>query len=138
MLISVLYNLTDHSLDGNGAMGSETTDSQIWATNNEILPDIHASGLWGVDKFLSREQAAMLMHRYAGYRGCDTSRSTGLTRFADYGQVRPIARTAMSWVLASGVMPEGGGSSLAPRDNLTCGQAGDMIYRFLTSSLWTR
>lgn len=133
MLISVLYNLTDHSVTDSTAVGSETNDSQVWATEHNIVPDIYVSGLWGQDKTITREQAAMLIFRYAGYRGRSTSQSVGLTRYRDYSRLNPIARTAMSWTLATGLMNSTSAATLSPQDNLTCGQAGDLIYRFVTT-----
>lgn len=133
MLISVLYNLTDHSVTDSTAVGSETNDSQVWATEHNIVPDIYVSGLWGQDKTITREQAAMLIFRYAGYRGRSTSQSVGLTRYRDYSRLNPIARTAMSWTLATGLMSSTSAATLSPQDNLTCGQAGDLIYRFVTT-----
>lgn len=133
MLISVLYNLTDHSLDSATTIGSETTDSMLWASGNNILPNVYVSGLWGVDKPLSREQAAMLIFHYAKYRGRNTSQTTDLTRYADSGRVRPIAQSALSWTAAAGLIPGASASKLSPQDHLTCGEAGDILYRFLSS-----
>ena len=75
----------------------------------------------------------MLIFRYAGYRGRSTSQSVGLTRYRDYSRLNPIARTAMSWTLATGLMNSTSAATLSPQDNLTCGQAGDLIYRFVTT-----
>ncbi len=133
MLLSVLYNLTDDSLIPVDSLGSETNAAQVWATNNGIMPDIYASGLWGLDRALSQEQTAMLVYGYAGYRGCNTSQTASLTHYSDYGRVRPAARTAMSWVLAAGLLDSSSASSLSPQATVTCGQAGELFYRFVTT-----
>ena len=129
MLISVLYNMTSPAVISN-SIGCETNDSQVWATDNGIVPDIYASGLWGFDKILSREQAAMLIFRYAGYRGCGTAQRQTITRYSDYSRLRPDARAAMSWAVATGLMPGASASTLAPQDSITCGQMGELLFKF--------
>lgn len=129
MLISVLYNMTSPAVISR-SIGCETNDSQVWATDNGIVPDIYASGLWGFDKILSREQAAMLIFRYAGYRGCGTAQRQTITRYSDYSRLRPDARAAMSWAVATGLMPGASASTLAPRDSITCGQMGELLFKF--------
>lgn len=130
IFLSVLYNLTDHSTEKSSSIGSETNDAQVWATNHNILPDIYASGLWGPDKPLSREQVSMLMFNYAGYRNRSIAQRTNLTRYTDYSRVRTIARSAMSWSLSTGLMTSATSNTLAPQDLYTCGEAGDMLFRF--------
>ena len=134
MLISVLYNMTSPAVISN-SIGCETNDSQVWATDNGIVPDIYASGLWGFDKILSREQAAMLIFRYAGYRGCGTAQRQTITRYSDYSRLRPDARAAMSWAVATGLMPGTSASTLAPRDSITCGQMGELLFKFESTIL---
>ena len=133
MFLSILYNLSGSHTNNSTAVGSETNNAQTWATSHNIVPDIYASGLWGPDKALSREQAAMLIFGYAGYRNYSVSQGSNLSRYADYNQIRPIARTAMSWVLATNLMPATTASTLSPQAVLTCGQAGNLIFQFQTN-----
>lgn len=132
MFLSVLYNLSGGEKGSGTAVGSETNDAQAWATNERIVPDIYESGLWGLDKSLCRDQAAMLLFRYAGYRGYSASPGENLSHYADYSRVRPIARNGMSWALSTGLMTTTSYNTLSPQSTLTCGQAGDMFYRFVT------
>ena len=133
MFLSVLYNLTDGSLISVDSQGSETNAAQVWATSNGILPDIYASGLWGLDSALTREQTAMLVFNYARYRGYHTSQALSITHYSDYSRVRPIARTPMSWALAANLLDS---ATLSPQATLTCGQAGDLLYRFEATVAW--
>lgn len=130
MFLSVLYNLAGNKGSMGTAVGSETNDAQAWATNAGIVPDIYASGLYGLDKPLTRDQAAMLLFRYAGYRGYSAVPGTSLARYGDYSRVRPIARDGLSWALSAGLMTQTSYTALSPRDTMTCGQAGDLIFRF--------
>ena len=132
MFLSVLYNLSGNTGGGGKTIGSETNDAQAWATNERLIPDIYASGLWGLDKPLSRDQTAMLLFRYAGYRGFAAAPELNLTRYADYSRVRPIARNGLSWALSAGLMTNTAPNRLSPQDAVTCGQAGDLLFRFQT------
>ena len=123
MLISVLY-----SMDG-GSSGEPT----FWAINNAIVPNIYASVLWGVDKPLTREQAAVILYCYAKHVGCNVSQQVNLTRYADYGQIRPATRSAMAWAQATGVITAPLPSILSPQSTLTCEQANDILARFLVN-----
>lgn len=122
MLISVLYNMDDNS----------SGDPAFWASNHNIVPNIYESVLWGVDKPINREQTAMILYCYAQYKGYNTSQTSGITHYADFGQIRPIAQPAMAWAHASGVVPGTSDSTLSPRSGLICEEANGVITRFLS------
>ena len=134
MLISVLYNLTDESLlNVPGAIGSETNNAHAWAVSSGVMPDIYASGLWGMDKSLSREQLALMVFQYAGYRGHSTYQGVELSHYADSRQLRAIAQDAMSWSLATGLLSPVSGTTISPKGTITCGQTGELFYRYQTT-----
>ena len=123
MLVSVLYNM-----DG-GNTGSPTD----WAVSNGVIPDIFHSELWGTDRPISREQAAMILFGYAKYKGYDTSRTASLSGFTDYGQIRAVARPAMAWCRAVGVIAGTSERTLSPRSLMDCSQANTVLSRFLSN-----
>lgn len=123
MLISVLYNMDP----------SSTGEQVFWATEYSIVPDIYASGLWGVDKNISREQAAMILYCYSQHMGYNLSSRTNLTGYTDYSQMRQIARDAMSWAQATGLFTANSPNSLSPRSLITCGEANAILSRFVSS-----
>ncbi|NBI09558.1 hypothetical protein D1641_05915 [Colidextribacter sp. OB.20] len=134
MLISVLYNLTDESLlNVPGAIGSETNNAHAWAVSSGVMPDIYASGLWGMDKSLSREQLALMVFQYARYRGHSTYQGVELSHYADSRQLRTIAQDAMSWSLATGLLSPVSGTTISPKGTITCGQTGELFYRYQTT-----
>ncbi|MDE6260578.1 MAG: InlB B-repeat-containing protein [Oscillospiraceae bacterium] len=128
MLISVLYNM-DSSSSGNPT---------IWAAENDIVPDIYRSGLWGPDKSISREQAAMILFCYAQHKGYATNQRSSLTNYTDYNQIRLIARPAMAWSRAIGLITATSARTLAPQAILTCGEANAILTRFISgvASAW--
>ncbi len=120
MLISILYNLDSAS----------TGKPESWAIDHSIVPDVYESLLWGVDKPVSREQAVVILFSYAQYKNYSTFERADLTGYADYGLIRPIARPAMSWARAAGLIAGTSAGTLSPRNNLTCGQASIILSRF--------
>ena len=122
MFIAVLYNL-----DGSGS-----GDPTIWAATNNIVPDVVMSELWGPDRSITREQAAMILYCYAQYKGYNTSRTMSLSGYRDAGQIRSMAVPAMAWCCATGLMTGTTANTLSPLGSLTCGQANTIIYRFLS------
>lgn len=123
MLVSVLYNMDS------GSSGAPT----IWAAENNIVPDIYQSGLWGADKSISREQAAMILFCYARYKDYATYQTVRLTGYRDYGQLRSIARPAMAWCQATGLIPATSARTLSPQAILTCGEANAILARFVAT-----
>ncbi|MCI9156835.1 MAG: InlB B-repeat-containing protein [Lawsonibacter sp.] len=128
MLLSVLYNMDDTSSGG----------PIFWASKNHIVPDIYESWLWGVDKSITREQAAMILYCYAQHKGYSTFQRATITGYPDYNQIRSAARPAMSWAQASGLLTDFSSRALSPRNTLTCGQANSMLYRFVSNVTWGR
>lgn len=123
MLVSVLYSMDSSS------SGAPT----IWAAENNIVPDIYQSGLWGADKSISREQAAMILFCYARHKGYATYQTSNLTGYRDYGQLRSIARPAMAWCQATGLIPATSARTLSPQAILTCGEANAILARFVAT-----
>ena len=128
MLISILYNMDPNS----------TGEPLFWATNQKVMPDIYQSGLWGTDKNISREQAAMLLYNYARHMGYDISLRVDLTGCSDYDGMRPIARTAMSWAQATGLFRRNLLNMISPGSTLTCGEANTILSRFASTVARTR
>lgn len=120
MLLSIFYNQ-----EGGGREGHI-----IWASNAGVIPDYYESGLYGPDKALSREQAAVLLYGYAGYKGYNTSQRATLRGYSDYTQVRTAAQGAMSWARATGLMTGTSDTTLSPQSTLSCGQACILLQRF--------
>ena len=128
MLVSVFYNMDD----------SSSGEQEVWAANHGIVSDIYENWLWGGDKALSREQAAMIFFGYARYKGYNISRRSTLGGYSDYDRIRPVAYPAMSWARAAGLITGTTANTLSPQGILTCGQANAILARFVSNVAWTR
>ena len=120
MLISVLYNLDDAS----------SGEPERWAASCNVIPDIYKSWLWGADKAISREQAAVILFSYAQYKNYNNFERADLSGYADQDLILPIARPAVSWARASGLIAGTTAKTLSPKGRLTARQGGVIIARF--------
>ncbi len=55
------------------------------------------------DKIL-REQMAVMMYRYAQFKGCDVSESAEFSKFTDAASVSGYAKDAMAWAVGAGIL----------------------------------
>ena len=120
MLISVLYNLDDTS----------SGEPEFWATSRQVIPDIYKSWLWGADKAISREQAAVILFSYAQYKNYNNFERADLSGYTDRDLILPIAQPAVSWARATGLITGTSAKTLSPKGRLTARQGGVIIARF--------
>ena len=98
------------------------TDGILWAAENEIVTGYGDTGLYGVNDNITREQMAVMMYRYAEYKGYDTSETAQLDQFIDQDLVSIYAREALSWAVGSGLMTGQSDTELDPSSNSSrCG-----------------
>lgn len=128
MLVSILYNFDTTS----------SGEPEFWAVKNAVVTDIYDNWLWGADKAINREQMAMVLFNYAKHKGYNVYSSVNLTGFTDYDLLRPIARPAMSWAQAAGLITGPTADLLFPQGILTCEQANSILSRFVSTVAWTR
>ena len=77
---------------------------------------------------ITREQLAVMLLRYAGLCGYDTSARASLKDFADAAKVSDYAADAMQWAVANGIL---NGTGLDPAGSATRAQCAAMLVRFL-------
>jgi len=113
--------------------GQWYSDAVVWAENNGIVNGIgnnqfHPSGN------MTREQFATILHRWAMFKGVDTSipGSSNLDNFQDRGQISNWALDAMLWAVHSRLMAGTGDNHLSPQGIVTRAQSATLLYRFLT------
>ena len=107
------------------------TDGILWAAENEIVTGYGDTGLYGVNDNITREQMAVMMYRYAKYKGYDTSETAQLDQFIDQDLVSIYAREALSWAVGSGLMTGQSDTELDPSSNSSRCECAAIIMRFM-------
>ena len=103
-----------------------------WATSEGIAGG-YGGGLFGPDDPITREQLAVMLHRYAQHEGCDVSvgEDTNILSYADAFTVSEYAVSALQWACGAGIIHgTGDGSTLTPQGEATRAQAATVRMRF--------
>lgn len=103
-----------------------------WATSEGIAGG-YGGGVFGPDDPITREQLAVMLHRYAQHQGCDVSigEDTNILSYADAFDVSEYAVSALQWACGTGIISgTGDGSTLTPQGEATRAQAATVLMRF--------
>ncbi|SHH75397.1 Outer membrane protein assembly factor BamB, contains PQQ-like beta-propeller repeat [Sporobacter termitidis DSM 10068] len=136
MLVTVLYRLAGKpAASGISSFtdvksGEWYADAVVWASANGIV-DGYGNGLFGTNDAITREQMAVILYRYAKYKGCDVTKTTALTAYADASAVDSWASTAMTWVVAEGLITGTTATTLSPTGIASRAQAATILMRYV-------
>lgn len=111
--------------------GQWYTDAVMWANDNGIVTGYSSTGMFGTGDKINREQMAVMMYRYAAYKGYPLNMLGGLDSFRDGAFVSEYARTAMEWAVGTGIITgKGDGHLLDPQGNANRAECATIIMRF--------
>ncbi len=138
MLVTVLWRLegqpeADASsfADAQGIWCSAAID---WAAATGIVNGFNEQ-TFAPEATITREQMAMILYRYAAYKGVDVSAANDITGFADYDSVSLVAREAMAWANAEGII-NGNGDNLMPKNGATRAQVAAILHRYIENCIY--
>ena len=82
------------------------------------------------DRPITREEAAVLLRRYAAHLGRDTFLPSGVAACNDFEGISPWADDSLYWACDAGVLPWSPGGRLDPSGTLTQAQTADIFSAF--------
>ena len=138
MLVTILWRLEGESADRTDNPFRDVkpnqwyTDAVLWASENGIVNG-YGDGTFGPMDTLTREQFAVILQRYAKYKGLDLSKTADLSAYADAGCISAWAKDAMQWANAEGLITGRTATTLAPKGSATRAEAAAILMRFLES-----
>lgn len=110
--------------------GAYYAEAVRWAASLGIAGG-YGDGRFGTNDFVTREQVAAILHRFAKAQGMDTTQGgMAIREFDDFDAVPAYALEAMDWAVNAGVL-KGDNNRLLPQDNCTRAQIVTMLYRAL-------
>ncbi len=112
-------------------------DAVSWAVEQGIVMGMSKTEFWP-DTFITREQTATFLCRYAHWMGYDVSPETELAGFSDGDSVADWSRDALSWCVGKGLIngiPSGDDLRLSPLQGTTRAQLAAMLHRLCTGVL---
>ncbi len=135
MAAQLFYNLegkpavTGDSTFSDVTSGHWAVDAITWAAQNDIVAGI-GGGLYDPDTDVTREQFAVMLYKYARFKGYDLTATGDLTQFPDAGSISSWAETALSWANGKGLINGNEDGTLAPGGTATRAQAASILAHF--------
>lgn len=134
MLATVLYSLDGKPAAGKSgfadvADGAWYADAVAWAAEHGIVSGV-GGGAFTPGGTVTREQLAVMLYRYAQYKGYDVSKTADLSGYADQDKLSDWAARAVQWACGSGLMNGRSAAQLAPEGTLTRAEAATMLKAF--------
>lgn len=111
------------------ADGEWYTEAIAWAAENRIVDGV-GGGRFAPQDYITREQMATILFRYAAYTKADTTKRGTLTAFEDCDTVSLWALDALRWATAEGII-NGTGSGLEPQGSAVRAQVATILWRYL-------
>ena len=115
-------------IDGETITGANWVETaREWAMASGVSDGENANG------YVTREQLATMLYRYAVAKGYDVSigESTNILSYADFASISEYAIPAMQWVCGSGIVTGVTDSTLVPQGTATRAQCAAMLMRFV-------
>lgn len=135
MIVTILYRLDgEPTVSGNGGFadvpaGNWYTNAVAWAQANGIVSG-YSDESFGPNDPITREQMAVILANYAGFKGYDVSATADLAKFSDAGSVSSWAVDAITWANAEGLINGKGGGILDPKGKATRAEVAAILTRF--------
>ena len=129
-----------YNLEGKPAVTGDSTftdvtsahwavDAITWAAQNDIVAGI-GGGLYDPDSNVTREQFAVMLYKYARFKGCDLTATGDLTQFPDAGSISSWAETALSWANGNDLINGHENGTIDPKGSTIRAQAASIMANF--------
>ena len=135
MLVQTLYAMEGRPAAASAgfadvASGDWYASAVNWAAANGVVSGVSETG-FGPNNALTREQLALILYRFAQYKGYDTTQGgMAIREFADYGSISSWAAEAMGWAVNAGLISGVGGNQIAPTGTATRAQVAQILMNF--------
>lgn len=113
------------------------TDAVMWASSKEVeVINGYEDGKFGPDDDITREQMAVMLYRYAQYKGYDVSGQDDLGGFKDAKDVSEFAAKALEWAVGAELIKgEGESGRLNPQGETSRAVCAAIMQRFIEKNV---
>lgn len=106
------------------------TKPVMWASSKDVkVVNGYADNTFGPADYITREQMATMLYRYAEYKGYDVSADADLESFPDSDKVSKFAEKEMKWAVGAGLI-KGDNGQLNPQGITSRAVGATIIHRF--------
>ena len=137
MLVTVLYRMEkEPAAGGRGksfadvSAGAYYAKAVAWASDKGIVAG-YSDTQFGPEDTITREQLAVILNRYATYKGYNTSKTADLAAFQDADQISEWARVPVQWANAMKLLNGRTSTTLAPKGSATRAEVAKILVTFL-------
>lgn len=106
------------------------SEAVTWAAKNGLITGYTSNHHFGPNDYITREQLATMMYRYAEYKGYDVSETADYSSFPDADLVTEFAQTAIGWSVEKGLIT-GKNGNLEAWNNACRAECSAIINRFV-------
>lgn len=107
------------------------TNAILWANENGIVSG-YTDSSYGVKDNITREQLAVMMYRYAVYKGYPVDETAPLDEFKDHEKIGSYAKNALSWAVGSKLINgKEEGTILDPKGVASRSETAAVLKRFV-------
>lgn len=134
MLVQTLYAMEGRPASASAgfadvASGDWYASAVSWAAANGVVSGVSETG-FGPNNALTREQLALILYRFAQYKGYDVTGTSDLAAYADGSSVSGWAAEAMGWAVDAGLISGVGGNQIAPTGTASRAQVAQILMNF--------
>lgn len=137
MLVTVLYRMEkEPAAEGRGksfadvSAGVYYAKAVAWASDKGIVAG-YSETQFGPEDTITREQLAVILNRYATYKGYNTSKTADLAAFQDADQISEWARVPVQWANVMKLLNGRTSTTLAPKGSATRAEVAKILVTFL-------
>lgn len=134
-IVTILWRLTGEPRAMKSNKFSDVSSSAYydkavsWAVEAGVVNGFDAKTFKPND-YVTREQLAAILYRYAEYMNLSTRGASNLTKYDDYYKIGTWARDAMAWANYHGLINGVSYSRIDPKGNATRAQVAAILHRF--------
>lgn len=137
MLVTVLYRMEkEPAAEGRGksfadvSAGAYYAKAVAWASDKGIVAG-YSETQFSPEDTITREQLAVILNRYATYKGYNTSKTADLAAFQDADQISEWARVPVQWANVMKLLNGRTSTTLAPKGSATRAEVAKILVTFL-------
>ena len=135
-LVTILYRMEgEPSITGKTQFKDVQDTNQYyykavkWAADKQIVSG-YADGRFAPNDNVTREQLAVILWKYARYKGKDTSKTNDLKGFGDVNKISSWATVQVKWAVGAGVITGNADKTLNPQGNATRAECATMMEKY--------
>lgn len=105
------------------------TNAILWASEKNIVKG-YGDGIFAPDTFITREQIAVMLHRYAKWKALVSEVNKTTLNFTDAREISDYALESITWAVAKGLIKGNTETTINPRGIATRAEVATMLQRF--------